>query len=473
MALPNTHLGAEKISKILSGKKNLFFVGIGGISMNSLAKISHLHGYNVSGYDRTPSEITENLEKMGIKVCYESDEKNVYDCDALIYTVAIPESNAEYSYAKSHSIPVISRADFLGYIMTGYTHRIGVSGTHGKSTTTGMIADVLVAAEKDPTVFNGAPMRINGSTDVIGKNEYFVFEACEYMDSFLDFNPTCAVVLNLELDHVDYFKSIEQIRESFHRYINLTGMNGYAIINRDCENCMLMSEGYSGKKITFSRNDLKADFYSANEDLSNGYPSFDIMSEGELLTHVTLRVPGEHSISDALAAFASCYVSGISPDVIGKGLSSYEGISRRMEKICTTPENVDVYADYAHHPTEIATTVSGAKKICKGKLNIIFQPHTFSRTAELFDGFVSSLSETGADSVILCDIYSARETNIYGITSEDLAKKISERGVPSFVAPSFFEASECAEKMSSDGDTIIIMGAGDVIKCADYFKKCE
>ncbi len=469
MALPNTHHGADYIAKLIGGKKNLFFAGIGGVSMNSLAKISHLRGHNVSGYDRSPSEITQRLEEMGITVYYESDSSHVKDCDALIYTVAMPETTPEYAYAKEHGIPLISRADFLGYIMTGYRHRLGISGTHGKSSTTGMVARILSSAGCDPTVFNGAILKESGSVDMIGGEDFFVFEACEYMDSFLDFNPTSAVLLNLELDHVDYFKSIEQIRDSFAKFMAITGESGSAVINLDCENSVIASEGYIGKKITYSRGNAAADYCSANENITGGYPEFDVMAHGEVIAHVKLKVTGEHNISNALAAFALCREHGVDTEKIAAGLSSYDGIGRRMEKICTTSSGADVYTDYAHHPTEIATTLAGARGICKGRLHVVFQPHTFSRTAELFDDFVTSLAGSGADEITLCEIYPARETNVYGISSAMLSDKISAAGKKCHVARDFADAADYADAASTDGDMIIVMGAGDVIEVAKKF----
>lgn len=472
MALPNTHLGADKISSILSGAggKKIFFDGIGGISMNSLAHISHLMGHTVSGYDRSESDITRKLEDMGIKIFYTPDAAHVADCDALVYTVAMPDDNPEYVFSGEHSIPRISRADYLGYIMTGFDRRIGVSGTHGKSTTTGMLSRILTNANVAPTVFNGAPMKESGTVDIIGGHEYFVFEACEYMDSFLDFKPTTAVVLNIELDHVDYFKSIEQIIKSFSAFMNIAGENGYAVINLNDASCRAALEGFAGKAVTFGRNNPQADYYSANEGEVCGYPDFDIMTQGKLLAHVTLKIPGEHNISDALAAFAAAVVNGISEKSAAEGLSLYEGICRRMEKLAVPDSGAALYSDYAHHPTEIAATLRGARKICAGKLNVVFQPHTFSRTAELFDGFVSAFAESGADEVVLCDIYPARETNIYGVTSDMLADKISQTGKTCRVLHSFEEAADYADKISHSGDMILVMGAGDVIKVAEILE---
>jgi len=469
MALPNTHLGPDKISALLdSGKKNLFFDGIGGVSMNALAHISHLRGHRVSGYDRSPSALTKKLEEMGVTVYYEESDEHMKDCDALIYTVAMPDTNAEYSYAGAHNIPRISRADYLGYIMSGYTHRIGISGTHGKSTTTGMTARILSHGGFDPTVLNGAPMKETGTVDMIGSHDYFVFEACEYMDSFLDFFPSVAVVLNIELDHVDYFSSIEQIRQSFTDFMNITGENGYAVVNLDDENCRLAMAGYRGNLLTFGRNNPDAVYTSTNEDLSDGFAAFDVMKNGEFAAHIKLAVPGEHSIADAVAAYAACDAVGIPAEKIASGLGAYEGICRRMEKMSVTKAGAVVYSDYAHHPTEIATTLAGAKKICRGKLHVIFQPHTFSRTHELFDNFTSAFADSGIDSLILCDIYPARETNIYGVTSEKLSDAITARGLASRTAADFADAAEKASRIAEDGDLIIVMGAGDVIKTADY-----
>ena len=468
MALPNTHHGPAEIASILGGGKKLFFDGIGGVNMNSLAHISYLRGYEVSGYDRTPSDITRKIEKMGIRVYYEPSAEHVKDCAALIYTVAMAESNPEYAFAKEHGIPLISRADFLGYIMTGYGERIGVSGTHGKSTTTGMLAKILSSSGKNPTVSGGAALKETGEVDIIGGHDYFVFEACEYMDSFLDFNPTVAIVLNIELDHVDYFKSIEQMRDSYTAFMNLPSCR-CAVINLNDANSVMAAEKCEKEIITFARNNSAADYYSENENLSDGYPEFDIMSKGEKLSHVKLKIPGEHNIADSLAAFAACYYTGLSADKIAAGISEYRGICRRMEKICEF-SGASLYTDYAHHPTEIASTLKGAKLITKGKLRVVFQPHTYSRTAELFGSFVSAFADSPADEIILCPIYAAREDNTYGVTSASLGVKISSAGKDCVSVNSFDEAAERVLKETKPGDIVIIMGAGDVIKTAEIIK---
>lgn len=468
MALPNTHHGPAAIADILKGKKKLFFDGIGGVSISSLAKISYLNGYDVSGYDRTETAVTDKLEAMGIKVYYTASAEHVKDCAALIYTVAIPENNPEYSYAKENGIPLISRADYLGYIMTGYTSRVGVCGTHGKSTTTAMVAKILSCANKNPTVFGGAALKETGEVDIIGGHDYFAFEACEYMDSFLDFNPTTAIVLNIELDHVDYFKSIEQMRESYVKFITLPSCKN-AVLNADDANCMSVAaeaEKLGTKIITFSRTNTSADYYSQNENLSDGYPEFDIMHNGIKLAHVKLKKPGAHYIYDSLAAFAACAEIGIDPDSISRGLCEFQGICRRMEKLGSTQNGADLYSDYAHHPTEIAATLAAARKITNGRLTVIFQSHTYSRTAELFDDFVSAFSDSGIDKLILCPIYAAREQNTYGITSEKLGEAIAANGKDVVCVSTFAEAAEIAQAEGLQNDTVIVMGAGDVIEVA-------
>ena len=468
MALPNTHFGPFGIESILKNKHTIFFAGIGGVSMNSLAVLAKKRGFSVSGYDRTPSAITARLEKAGIPVYYEASADHVKDADALVYTVAMPESNPEYAWAKEHGIPVISRADFLGWLMTGYERRIGVSGTHGKSTTTGMIARILTHAGVDPTVLNGAPMKETGTVDRIGSSGFFAFEACEYMDSFLDFQPTLAVILNIELDHVDYFASIEQIRTSFLRFAGLTGPDGAAVLNLDDGNCRLILPSLPCRAVTFSRRgDSGADYVSANEEMRGGYPSFDILKNGAFAAHADLKIPGEHNIANGLAAFAAAVEYGIDPAAAAEGLSSYEGIARRMEKLCVTDRGAAVYSDYAHHPTEIAATLKGARAICGSALRVIFQPHTFSRTAELFDGFVSAFAESGADDFLFCDIYAARETNVYGVSSEQLAEAVAKKGKPAVRAASFAEAADTAYARSGPGDMILVMGAGDVEKVGE------
>lgn len=457
MSTENTHYGYKKIKALINGKKNLFFLGIGGISMCSLAHISHLRGYNVSGYDTTKKSLTDKLEEMGIKIHFQSNIDNVKDSDLVIYTIAMPADTPEYIYAQTHGIPCISRADYLGYIMSTYKHRIGVSGIHGKSTTTNMTAKIFLDAEVDPTIFSGAILRELGSEHRIGGDEYFIFEACEYKDSFLDFNPTVAVVLNIEMDHVDYFKSIEQIEDSFSAYMNRTEDGGCVVINCDDPLVIKSANRYSGRIVTFAIENTDADYRAENISFNKGRAEFDIMYHGKFLCRAVLSVPGEHIVYDALASAAAAYECGINPDAIEKGLCNFVGAERRMEfrgKISET--GTDVYEDYAHHPTEIKTTLKGAKQMGYDRVICVFQPHTYSRTSELFHDFTEALKE--ADIVLLADIYAARESNIYGVSSEMLSKQIDG----SKYLESLPKIADYVKSIAKSDDMVMIMGAGDI-----------
>ncbi|MCQ2428146.1 MAG: Mur ligase domain-containing protein [Clostridia bacterium] len=305
MSTPNTHFGAEAISHMLRGAKSLFFIGIGGVNMSSLAELSLKKGYKVGGSDRTETSLTRDLEARGINVYYSHEASHIAGYDAVIYTVAISPDNPEYTAARAREIPCISRADYLGYIMTYYRHRIGISGMHGKSTTTAICSTAFRAAGADPTVLCGAVMPDAGSTYRIGSDGMFIFEACEYMDSFLDFNPTVAVILNIEMDHVDYFSSITQIRRSFASFASLTGPSGVAVINGDDNNVKLALATYPGRTVTFSAREHSdfdeepmADFQAANIDMSRGFPSFDILIGGKNSAHIDLVIPGKHNIAN-------------------------------------------------------------------------------------------------------------------------------------------------------------------------------
>lgn len=469
MSLDNTHFGAEKISAILNGKKKLFFDGIGGVSMCSLAQISKLRGHEVSGYDRTETPATRELEKNGIKVFYEVDAEHVNNCDALIYTVAIPADNPEYKAAMEKGIPCISRADYLGYLMSGYKTRVGISGMHGKSTTTSMAEAAFTAAGFDPTVSCGATMKNVGSAHRIGGDGTFVFEACEYMDSFLDFYPTLAVILNIEMDHVDYFHSMTQIRNSFRAFLDRTN-KGIALVNCGDDDVMKAAEGFEGTLVTFGVDNAEADYSALNINFKKGRGSFDFCLKGEKLCRIELSVPGAHCICDALAAAAAAHISGGSPEDIARGLASFEGAARRMDDCGTALCGAEVYSDYAHHPTEIETTLKTACTMGFDKVYAVFQPHTYSRTGELFDDFVKVLSENGAEEIIIAPIYSARETNTYGVSSEALCDSIRKAGKKCRFIGQFSDIAEYVNSVAEKGDSIIVMGAGDITKAIPAMK---
>ena len=429
--------------------------------MSSLAHISHIRGYRVGGSDQMASALTEKLEDAGIELFYSHEASHIEGYDAVVYTVAIAADNPEYNAALAKGIPCISRADFLGYIMTGYRYRVGVSGMHGKSTCTSMCALSFMHAGGDPTVLSGATLAQMGGAYRIGGEDNFVFEACEYMDSFLDFNPNIAVILNIELDHVDYFKSITQVRRSFSDYAAITGPSGFAVVNGDDENVRIAMAGYTGTAVTFGLSE-GCDYTAYNIEYISGMASFDIAFRGEYAAHVSLSVPGKHNVYNALAAFAAAMICGLDPDTVAEGLSHYLGAGRRMEYKGKWNE-VDVYDDYAHHPTEITVTLQGFRDMGFGRLFCIYQPHTYSRTAALWDDFVLALST--ADRVLPVDIYAARETDTLGVSSALLAQAIGEKAT---YCADFEDAAALLAAEARPGDAIVVMGAGNVYRIFSY-----
>jgi UDP-N-acetylmuramate--alanine ligase len=461
MSVANTHFGARRIGELLKDKKSIFFVGVGGINMSSLAHVSLVGGMKVGGSDRVRSHLTERLEREGVEILYSHDEKNLDGYEALVYTVAISEDNPEYVRAMREGIPCISRADYMGYLMMAYSRRIGVSGMHGKSTCTSMCASVLIGADADPTVLSGAELSIMGGAYRVGESakDFFLFEACEYMDSFLDFNPNIAVVLNIEMDHVDYFKSMEHIKRSYRSFASIAGQDGCVVANADDEEVRMALSGISPRVVSFGIECESADVRAANIECKKGRYSFDIISKGETVCRAELSVSGYHNIYNALATAAVALECGLDGEQIKSGLKAFAGAARRMEYKGECG-GVPIYDDYAHHPTEIRATLEGAKRMVEdgGRLWCVFQSHTYSRTAALLDGFAESLSI--ADRVLVCDIYAAREENIYGVSPEKLAALIDgARAVHGFDEP-----AEILKRELKNGDVAIIMGAGDVWK---------
>ena len=438
---------------MLSEVDSIFFVGVGGINMSSLAHISKVRGMRVGGSDRTRSALTERLESEGIEIFYSHAAEHTEDYGALVYTVAISEENPEYIAAVERGIPCISRADYMGYLMSGYRTRIGVSGMHGKSTCTSMCAEALMRADTDPTVLSGAELASMGGAYRVGGEEYFLFEACEYMDSFLDFNPSVAVILNIEMDHVDYFKSMEHIRSSYRRFAEIAGV---CVANADDSEVSLALDGFEGETVWFGIDSERADVRAHNIKENGGCFEFDILKCGELLCHVRLAVTGYHNIYNALACAAALSLAGVKGSDIARGLEAFSGATRRMEYKGML-NGGRVYDDYGHHPTEVETTLRGAKGMTAGRLFCVFQSHTYSRTAALLDGFASALSV--ADRVIITDIYAARETDTKGMTPELMAERV---GKGASACHGFDKAAQMLKDELREGDVAIVMGAGDV-----------
>ncbi len=430
--------------------------------MSAIAMILSGKGYIISGYDRSAGDVTDKLEKNGIKVYFEFEAEQLYNCDAVIYSAAFGPEHPIMQKAIESGKQLYSRAEILGALANLYKNSIAIAGTHGKSTTSGMLGHTLInALGCDPTVVVGAVMRDVGSTYRIGNDENFVFEACEYKDSFLSFFPSIAVVLNISLDHTDYFTGIEHMRNSFTSYMNNGGKDGYAIYNLDCENCILAAKEHIGKQITFSASgNPNANFYAEKVCINCGYASFDVYKNGQFYISVKLSAPGEHNVSNALAVIAVCDLIGISKEDIVKGLVSFAGVGRRFEykgSFC----GADVYDDYAHHPDEIKVTLAAAKGITQNRVIVVFQPHNYSRLKDLFDDFVTAFND--ADQLILCPLYAAREACGTEVSSELLAQKIPNAKY----FETFDEIKEHLKNELQKGDLLLIMGAGDIAKLAN------
>ena len=453
MSSKNTNLSNHELGRIFEGAKCVFFVGIGGVSMSSLAEYCIYHGKQVFGYDKCRGEECKRLEKLA-HIRYYSTTDSVIGMDLVVFSNAIEENSFELSTARALGIPTVSRANLLSYIMSSYPVRIGVSGMHGKSTVTSMLAHIFRHAGCDPTVICGAKMKEFGASYRFGRREFFIFEACEYMDSFLSFMPTDAIVTNIDLDHTDYFEDIGHIQRSFRKYI-LPAQRVY--VNADDTLSTPLSHPF---KVSFA---IKCDAdYRAIVDTGAKKCSFSVLHRGSELAKISLRAHGVHNVYNALCAFSVAHQHGIEPRVIASALSSFDGICRRQELIKHLQigeKSVPVYLDYAHHPTEIKATLSAFCDMGYKKILCIFQPHTYSRTHSLYYEFLSAFS--GASELILMPVYSAREQNIYGVSIEAMAKELGA---------SYIEQREMvAEKIQSTiCDCVVIMGAGDIEMLKNY-----
>lgn len=444
------------IENLPSGAK-IHMIGIGGISMSALAEILIYSGYKVSGSDSVKSPATEKLEKMGAKIFIGQSEDNIDAPDLVCYTAAIKEDNPEFKKARELKIPMLERARLLGIIMKNYKFPLAVAGTHGKTTTTSMLSLILLAADEDPTILVGGELPQIGGNLRIGSEKYLVFEACEYVDSFLNFNPFLSIITNIEEDHLDYFVNLSHIISSFEKFARLNSPLGSIIVCSDDKNIPSIVQNIKQKVIKYAISDKTADFTAENIKEDSGRVSFDIYKNGEFFTGITLNVFGTHNILNALGAAAAADALGISPEYIKDGLFSYKGAKRRFETIGHI-NGAEVIDDYAHHPTEIKSSLKTAKKLAKGKVWCVFQPHTYTRTKAFLDGFKEALSL--ADRVILADIYPAREKYDGSIHSCDLAIKI-----PGCVYINDFSAIERYIKGNvQKGDMVIFMGAGNIDK---------
>ena len=440
------------------------FIGIGGISMSGLAEILISRGFSVSGSDRARSPLTQALEEKGAKIYYGQREDNITDdVQLVVYTAAVKSDNPEYAEATRRNLPILRRAELLGQIMRNYGTSVAISGTHGKTTTTSMITTMLLSAEADPTISVGGILPAIGGNTRIGDSEYFVTEACEYTNSFLSLYPTIGIILNIEEDHLDFFKDINDIRNSFHRFAQLLPKDGALIINAGIDNYKEITGDLGCRVITFGVKD--ADYTASDISYDDmGCASFTAVRKGREDLRITLSVPGEHNIYNALAALACVDVIGIEEGASVKGLRDFTGTDRRFQKKGEIA-GVTVVDDYAHHPTEIRTTLKAAANYPHKKLWLVFQPHTYTRTKAFFDDFADAL--TGADAVVLADIYAARETDNLGVSSEMLCEALKDRGCEAYYFPTFDEIENFLLQNCSHGDLLITMGAGDIVKVGE------
>ncbi len=456
----------------LSDHRHIHCIGIGGIGLSAIAEVLLDRGYMVSGSDMKESEITDRLIEKGAHVFLGQRGKNVEGADLVVYSAAVTKDNPEMQRAEELGIPKATRAEVLGLLMDEYKHSIAVSGTHGKTTTTSMISLILDNAKKDPTILVGGNLSEIGGNARVGKSEYFITEACEYMDSFLSLRPKIEIILNIDSDHLDYFKDIDHIVKSFKCFADSVGPDGRIIayqanpfvntVIKDLpnvitfglsENCM-----YYGSNITFD---------------DRGLPQFTVYCKGQALCDLHLAVPGEHNVLNAIAAIACCHSLGVDMDVIKETLEKYHGTQRRFDIIGTTDGGIKIVDDYAHHPTEIKATLSAAKNIPHKNLWCLFQPHTYTRTLALFDQFAEAFED--ADKLILTEIYAAREKNIYRVSSRDLVDEIKKQhpNKEVYFIKDFGEIADYVLEYGQEGDLVLTMGAGDIYKVAEIILEKE
>ena len=443
----------------LNNYNYIHFIGVGGVSMSSLAIILAQNGKTVTGSDSTESKNTSDLREGGVKVSIGHNAGNAVGAQLIVYTAAIKDSNPELVYAKENNIPAIERAVLLGMLMATYNKSIAVAGTHGKSTTTSMISSVFLDDSYDPTILIGAHLNKINANFKVGASEYAVYEACEYVNSFLHFYPQTAVILNIDADHLDFFKDLDSIKASFKKFTSNVAENGVVIINGDDPNCEQIAKDSTHTVLTFGL-DFKNNCYAENIRIIDGHPVFDAIFNSHKISDIHLSVLGNHNIMNALATVCCAKYHGVGDKAIKSGLLTFTGADRRFQ-IVKKVNGADIADDYAHHPTEIAATIAAARSAEYKKVCVIFQPHTYTRTKLLQDEFIKAL--TKADRLILTDIYSAREINTIGANVMDIVNAIPG-------AKYMSNRQEIANMIKTDakqGEVYILMGAGDINKTAD------
>ena len=446
MSNPNIH-------DYLTPGHTAHLVGIGGVSMSPLAEVLHKMGVTITGSDMNDSATVEHLRALGIPVAIGHRAENVQGADLIIRTAAVHDDNPEIAQAHAQGIPVFERAQAWGSIMRGYKNALCISGTHGKTTTTSMCTHIIMAAQMDPTVMIGGTLPLLGSGYRVGHGDTIILESCEYCNSFLSFFPTVAVILNIEADHLDFFKDLDDVEHSFRDFADRVPENGVIVANADDANTMHTLEGETRPVLTFGLEE--GDVHAANLTWNRGLPTFDIIYRGEVFTRVGLRVPGEHNVKNALAAAAAAISLAVSPKAVSEGLNAFRGAGRRFEHKGTY-NGAEVFDDYAHHPGELQALLSAARTLGYERIICAFQPHTYTRTKALFDDFVKVLRQP--DITLLAEIYPARETDNLGISSQNLADQIPG----SIYCPTLEDVTVRLKELAQPGDLILTVGAGNI-----------
>ena len=432
--------------------------GIGGVSMCPLAEVLHGMGLQVQGSDMSDSATVKHLRSLGIPVHVGHVAQDIQGAEFLIRTAAIHDDNPEIAAARAHGIPVFERAEAWGAIMQQYENALCIAGTHGKTTTTSMATHIFMAAEKDPTVMIGGTLPMLHSGYRVGRGDTIILESCEYCNSFLHFFPTVAVILNVEADHLDFFKDLADVEHSFRAFAQLVPPEGHVVANADDPGVREALEGID--HFSFGLEAPEADCRGVNLRWDHGLPSFDVVIRGQVYTHLDLQVGGKHNVYNALAAASAAYLLGIPGGAVKAGLEAFTGAGRRFE-YKGEYNGAKVYDDYAHHPGELHALLDMARSLGYGRIVCAFQPHTYSRTKALFDEFVQELRRP--DVVILAEIYAAREKNTIGITSADLAREIPG----AICCPTLEAVTDALAQAARPGDLILTVGAGDIYRVGE------
>lgn len=454
-------MAIDRIHDYIVPGKRAHLVGIGGVSMSPLAEVLQGEGLIITGSDMKESEAVERLRGLGIPVTIGHLPESVEGKDLVIRTAAVHDSNPEIAAAVAQGIPVFERAQAWGSIMRRYENAVCISGTHGKTSTTSMCTHIAMAARVDPTIMIGGTLPLLGTGHRVGKGKTIILESCEYCNSFLSFYPTVAVILNIEADHLDFFKDLDDVEHSFRAFADLVPPNGTVLANGEDENTMHALEGKPGV-LTFGLK--KGNFHAENLTWDHGFPTFDVVWDGKPAAHITLQVPGLHNVKNAIAAASAALVLGIPGEAIARGLNDFRGAGRRFE-FKGMVKGAAVYDDYAHHPGELKALLDMASTLGYQRIVCAFQPHTYTRTKALFSEFADVLKQP--DVTFLAEIFAAREKNEIGISSKDLAEAVPG----SQAIPTFAELTDRLYDLAQPGDLILTVGAGDIYTVGEALVK--